>query len=289
MLPFDDPLDPGFPSALRVGTSSFASADWVGSFYPPGTKPEGYLPAYARRFDTVEIDSTFYGTPTPKQVENWRARTPEGFVFAAKVPQTVSHAELSPQSEEELAKFLDVMRGLGPKLGPLLLQFPYVSRRRHAEEWESGDRFRDRLGAIMEKLPADLRFTVEVRNDRWIAPPLLDLLRSRGIALAFVDYYTMPPRARMAARPEVVPTDFAYGRFLGNHTQRDLKVDRKAAAGGRRWDALVQDRSAEMSAWLPALRALAARIARTYVIFNNPDAGHAPASIELFRTLWKSR
>ena len=272
---------------MRVGTSSFASSDWVGSFYPPGTRPEGYLASYAKRFDTVEIDSTFYGTPAAKQVENWRARTPDGFVFAAKVPQAVTHTPLTAESAGELAKFLDVMRGLGPKLGPLLFQFPYISRTRQAEEWESGDRFRERLSALMELLPEDLRFAVEVRNDRWIGPPLLDLLRSRGIALAFVDYYTLPAMARIAAHTDAVTADFAYVRFLGNHKEMDTLVERKAAAGGRRWDELVQDRSAEMSAWLPALRRLTARIGRTYIFFNNHYAGHAPASIDLFRTLWR--
>ena len=277
---------PAFPPSLRVGTSSFASADWVGVFYPPGTRPEGYLPSYAERFDTVEIDSSFYGTPTPKQVEGWRARTPDGFVFAAKVPQVVSHTEVSAESMDELAKFLDVMRGLGPKLGPLLFQFPYIARARDAEEWSTGARFRARLATLIEHLPEDLRFAVEVRNDRWIAPPLLGLLRSRRVALAFVDYYTMPMMARIAAHPGSVTADFAYVRFLGNHKEMDAKVERKAAAGGRRWDALVQDRTADVNAWLPALRQLAVRIQRTYVFFNNHYAGHAPASIELFRSLW---
>src|SRR5262245_53213961 len=113
-----EPLANGLPPTLRVGTSSFATADWVGVFYPPGTRPEGYLPSYAERFDTVEIDATFYGTPTPKQVDNWRDRTPDGFVFAAKVPQAVSHAEVSEESLAELGTFLEVMRRLGPKLGP---------------------------------------------------------------------------------------------------------------------------------------------------------------------------
>lgn len=281
-----EPRDGALPRFLRVGTSSFATSDWVGVFYPPGTRPEGYLASYAERFDTVEIDASFYGTPTPKQVENWAARTPDGFVFAAKVPQAVSHAEVSTESLAELAKFLDVMRGLGPKLGPLLFQFPYIAKGRDAEEWSTGEHFRARLAALMEHLPEDLRFTVEIRNDRWIAPPLLDLLRSRGIALAFVDYYTMPGMARVAGRPESATADFAYVRFLGNHKEMDAIVERKAAAGGRRWDALVQDRTAEINAWLPALRALAARVQRTYVFFNNHYAGHAPASIDLFRTLW---
>src|SRR5262245_49627215 len=112
------PGDPRFPR-MRVGTSSFSSGDWVGGFYPEGTSPKDYLARYAEKLDTVEIDATFYGIPSPKQVAGWRDRTPEGFLFCAKVPQSVTHADLTDESRADLRSFLDVMRPLGAKLGPL--------------------------------------------------------------------------------------------------------------------------------------------------------------------------
>src|SRR2546427_3630269 len=74
-------------SPILLGTSSFTATGWQGSFYPKGLRPADYLSYYAQNFDTVEIDSTFYATPNVNVVRSWNAKTPEGFLFAAKVPQ----------------------------------------------------------------------------------------------------------------------------------------------------------------------------------------------------------
>jgi uncharacterized protein YecE (DUF72 family) len=274
------------PANLMVGTSSFSAEDWVGVFYPEGTRPEQYLASYAERYGTVEIDATFYRIPSAKQVAAWHARTPETFVFAAKVPQTVTHAESAEESLDDLKRFLEVMSGLEGKLGPLLFQFPYISKARHPEEYASGDRFRERLAALMEQVPAQIRFAVEVRNEKWIAAPLLDMLRARGAALAFIDFYTTPSMARLARNPENATADFAYVRFLGHHKQMDAIVEEKAQTGGRRWNEVVRDRTPEMQAWIPSLRDLSVRMTRIYAFFNNHYAGYAPGSIDLLRALW---
>jgi uncharacterized protein YecE (DUF72 family) len=72
---------------IRIGTSAFTAAGWEGSFYPPGMKPADYLSLYATKFETVELDNTFYRTPAVSTVKGWNAKTPPGFIFAAKVPQ----------------------------------------------------------------------------------------------------------------------------------------------------------------------------------------------------------
>src|SRR5437016_9564982 len=72
---------------IRLGTSSFTATGWKGSFHPKGLRPADYLSYYAQQFDTVEIDSTFYATPKVSVVRSWNAKTPEGVLFAAKVPQ----------------------------------------------------------------------------------------------------------------------------------------------------------------------------------------------------------
>lgn len=274
------------PANVRLGTSSFSTEDWVGVFYPGGTRPEEFLTRYAERLGCVEIDATFYRIPAARMVQGWREKTPDGFLFAAKVPQSVTHEERAVDDFEEMDRFLEVMRALGPKLGPLLFQFPYISKSRNPEEYASGDRFRERLSTLLEHLPEDLSFAVEVRNEKWIAPPLLDLLRSHRVALAFIDYYTTPGMARIAARPEAATAEFAYLRFLGNHREMDALVEKKAEAGGRRWDSLVRDRTREMQAWVPAVRDLAGRMREVLVFFNNHYAGHAPGSIDLFRSVW---
>src|SRR3974377_1323867 len=79
---------PHDPPHLFLGTSAFTAAGWAGTFYPEGMKSSEFLRHYARTFRTVEIDSTYYGPPSPSTVTNWRDKTPSDFIFSAKVPQT---------------------------------------------------------------------------------------------------------------------------------------------------------------------------------------------------------
>jgi hypothetical protein len=125
-------------SSIRFGTSSFSSSDWMGPFYPDGTKPSDFLGYYAKQFDTVEVDATYYSLPTERMVDRWRAVTPGGFLIAAKFPRAIVHAGekakpdsgklLMPEHTYEIRdRFLAVMSRLGDRLGPLLIQFPYFS------------------------------------------------------------------------------------------------------------------------------------------------------------------
>ncbi len=114
---------------LRLGTSSWSSEDWVGTFYPPGTTSAHFLGAYSQHFDTVEVDSTYYRIPTESMVRNWRDRTPPGFTFAAKFPQVITHEkDACSDCREDLSDFLRAMSLLEDRLGPLLLQFPYFNQ-----------------------------------------------------------------------------------------------------------------------------------------------------------------
>ena len=103
---------------LRIGTSSWSAPSWQPVFYPEGMAPAGFLGHYATRFDTVEIDATFYRIPSARLVDGWRERTPEGFLFAAKVPQVVTHEKLLEDCGDEMDAFLKVMDRLGDRLGP---------------------------------------------------------------------------------------------------------------------------------------------------------------------------
>ena len=94
---------------LLVGTSSFTASGWQGSFYPPGMQTRNFLSYYATQFKTVEIDSTYYGPPSASTVMNWYERTPPDFVFAAKVPQVVTHEKMLVNCEAEFDEFIDRM------------------------------------------------------------------------------------------------------------------------------------------------------------------------------------
>jgi uncharacterized protein YecE (DUF72 family) len=109
------------PADLR-GTSSFTVSGWNGSFYPRGMKPSDYLPFYGARFPIVEVDSTFYACPTARTVEKWNARTPPGFVFSAKVPQTITLDKVLVDCDTEFSEFMETMDTLGPKLGSIIVE-----------------------------------------------------------------------------------------------------------------------------------------------------------------------
>ena len=277
------------PDDLLVGSSSFGTDDWRGSFYPAGMEPAEYLRFYATRLRTVEIDATWYSSPSRRTVEAWAEKVPDGFVFAAKAPRVITHDRYLEGCDAEWSRFLEAMDRLGAKKGPLLLQFPYVAKGKDAEEYRTGAEFRTRLAAFLPKLPAGGQFVVEVRNEKWIAEPLLELLRSRGVALAFAHYYTMPSLAALLERCDPVTADFAYVRFLGHHREMDRQVSEARAEGARSrdWDRLIVDRTAETRAWVEPIRELLRRGRRTYVYFNNHFAGFAPGSIEVFLKVWR--
>jgi uncharacterized protein YecE (DUF72 family) len=98
---------------IRIGTSAFTAAGWAGSFYPKGMKSTEYLSFYATRFDAVELDNTFYAPPAVSTAKNWYAKTPPGFLFAAKVPQLCSDENYVAKRAERQC-FLNCFRLRGP-------------------------------------------------------------------------------------------------------------------------------------------------------------------------------
>lgn len=277
-----------FPPNLHVGTSSWSSSDWCGSFYPDSVDPGDMIRVYSDKLRTVEVDSTWYGTPSRKTVESWKAKTPEGFLFSAKVPRVISHDKYLEGCEAELDQFVSVMSGLGSRLGPMILQFPYVAKGKDPQEYRTGEDFVRRLRRFLPLLPAGFQWGIEIRNPLWVQPPLLDLLRSRSISLVFIDYYTMDPLPKLAARNEVFTSSFVYVRFLGNRKEMDAAVKQAQVAGVRKrpFESILLDRTRQMRAWIPPLKAVLAKAFQVYVYFNNHYAGYAPGSVELFDRLF---
>ena len=126
---------------IFLGTSSFTASGWEGSFYPLGMRQKDFLRHYASQFQTVEIDSTFYGTPAASTVTSWNEKTPADFTFAVRFPQVITHEKVLVDCEPEFDEFIQRMHLLGEKLGPMLLQFPKF------DKWvlKSPDEFRARL------------------------------------------------------------------------------------------------------------------------------------------------
>ncbi|HNT88338.1 MAG TPA: DUF72 domain-containing protein, partial [Candidatus Hydrogenedentes bacterium] len=240
-----------FGPLLRLGTSSLTAKGWEQAFYSPGARPAEYLREYSRRYNTVEIDATFYGMPRRDTVKRWRDETPDDFVFAAKTPQTITHDRLLENCEADMAAFLDTLRLLENKLGPVLLQFPYFAKARGVDL----PMFLDRLGPFLDTLPQDgPQFAVEVRNKTWLRPPLFDLLRSHGVALALIDHPWMPRPGALFAQAAPVTADFTYIRWLGDRKG----IEQLTTV----WRETIVDRARDIEEWLPPIKALLERKVR---------------------------
>jgi uncharacterized protein YecE (DUF72 family) len=257
---------------VLLGTSSFTAAGWEGSFYPKGMRPADYLSFYAEHFHTVEVDSTFYACPTARTVSNWAARTPEGFIFSVKVPQSITHEKVLLNCDAELKEFLDTMDILGGKLGPVVFQFPFFDKWKIKDQHE----FTDRLIPFLKKLPIERKFAIEIRNKKWLDAEFANLLRDYKIALVLQDRSFMPSPAELKFDP--ITADWTYIRWLG-----DRKGIEKQTTT---WDKIVVDRTTELSSWVDFCYQIRKRGVMIYAYANNHYAGHAPATIKQFRNLW---
>jgi uncharacterized protein YecE (DUF72 family) len=265
------------PENLLVGTSSWSNADWVGPFYSVSLQPGQYLQAYARRFCTVEIDATFYGTPAPSLVRGWREKTPPGFVFAARVPKLITHEKVLRDCQSDFSTFLSTIELLGDRLGPLLLQFPYFNRTVFA----SREPFERLLRAFLKTLPSGFQFALEIRNKNWISWDFLELLREHSVAFSLVAQAWMPRIDTLAKALDLVTGDFCYARFIGEPRGVESRI--------KKWDRLIVDKTDEMKVWVAELKQLTAQRVKTYVFFNNHYAGFAPGSAMLFEDLWEEK
>ncbi len=246
---------------LRLGCQGWNYPDWVGPFYPEGTRPAEFLGTYARAFDTVEVDSTFYAIPPESTVRGWAARTPDGFTFALKLPQEITHERRFAGSEAVEAAFFARARLLGAKLGTILVQLgPDFSPHE-----------RDALEAFLARRPVDLDLAVEFRQREWMRVETLAMLRHHGVALTLTDARWIPRKWMLAACAK--PTaDHAYIRWMG--------PDRSITTFGR----VLHDRSAELDAWAEALPAILERVRVAYGYVNNHFSGHSPANVRMLQT-----
>ncbi|HET6680510.1 MAG TPA: DUF72 domain-containing protein [Gemmatimonadaceae bacterium] len=248
---------------VRLGTQGWNYDAWTGPFYPEGTRATEYLGVYSRAFDTVEVDSTFYAVPAVKTVRGWAARTPDGFRFALKVPQEITHENRLRGVADVAAMFFDRARELGDKLGPVLLQLGP----------DFGPSELPALAAFLPLVPRDIRMAVEFRQRQWIHDGVIALLAEHHVALALTDARWIPRRT-MQKLAERVTSDFSYIRWMGPN--REI-VD---------YSRVQVDRSRELESWARVLSALAARVTTVYGYVNNHFAGHSPASArELQRLL----
>jgi uncharacterized protein YecE (DUF72 family) len=272
-------------SDIRLGASSFSSADWVGPFYPEGTAPRDFLALYAQEFDTVEVDATYYAVPSARTVDGWAAKTPEGFVLAAKFPRAIVHGGegATPDAAKVLVPaatagerdaFLAVMARLKSRLGTLVLQFPYFNKRVFPE----AEPFLERLDAFLGALPKQgFSFAVEIRNRDWYRRPFRDVCARHGAGVVLVDQGWMPHGDEVIDELDPGAIGPLYVRLLGDRE----KIEKLTTT----WEREVIDQGARLTRWARLLVAQARKGVRSFVYVNNHYAGHAPATLRRLRAL----
>jgi uncharacterized protein YecE (DUF72 family) len=273
---------------IRYGTSSFSSKDWVGPFYKNGTQPTDYLREYARSFDTVEIDSTYYSIPSVDTVKGWVGKTPDGFLISAKFPRSIVHAgkDRIPNPDDILVpeksypigdRFLKTMDYLENRLGILILQFPYFSKK----VFPSKDIFMERLDRFLGDLPSGFSYGVEIRNKSWLNRSFAEMLRKHNVSLVLVDHAWMPHPDEIADRFDLVTSDKAYVRLIGD--RKEIEAITKS------WDKEVIDRDDRLKRWADFLVNNLNRAIQTLVYINNHFAGHAPATLRKLMSMVAER
>lgn len=234
----------------------FSYKQWVGPFYPDGLNMRHHLAYYAERFNSLEIDSTFYGTPKVSTVQRWHDVTPPNFLICPKMPRSITHEARLLHAGELTAEFLQVMRHLKNKLGPVLIQFPPDFTQAEVSN----------LIHYLPLLPDDVRFAVEFRHPSWNRPETAVLLEAHNLCWASVDSVYVPRQIRPT-------TDFLYLRFIGPHGRFPTK------------DRTLVDRSDDLQAWWTALQPHLAGARAAHAFFNDDYEGFSPATCNKFKSI----
>jgi uncharacterized protein YecE (DUF72 family) len=203
-----------------IGTSGFEYDHWRGVLYEPGLRRERWLEAYAERFDTVELNATFYRLPRAETFARWAARVPPGFRFAVKASRYLTHVRRLRDPAEPIERLWSRARRLGDRFGPVLYQLP--------PRWRPNP---DRLAAFLAEVPSGHPQAVEIRDARWYRDDVLELLDRAGVALCLHDMPGSEAPARVAGSLVYVRFHGAGARYGGRYPDSSLDVWAERIAG----------------------------------------------------------
>jgi uncharacterized protein YecE (DUF72 family) len=234
----------------RIGCSGWEYKHWRGDLYPAELPRTKWFEHYAARFDTVEINNSFYRLPEQETFARWGERAPRGFLYAVKGSRYLTHMKKLKDPEEPVQRLFDRMRVLGRHLGPVLYQLPPNFRRD-----------RERLAYFLRILPKDVRQVIEFRDPSWYTDEVSALLEKHRVARCLHDM-----KGSATGRERVGP--FVYVRFHG--------------AGGTYTGDYPDDRLARWAEWLAEQRRAGIDV---YAYFNNDVGGYAPRNAVTLRRL----
>jgi uncharacterized protein YecE (DUF72 family) len=227
-------------AAIHIGTSGWHYDHWRGPFYPDDLDADRFLAYYAQRFSTVEVNNSFYRLPSERALGTWRDASPPGFSFAVKGSRFITHLKKLLDPERSLAPFMERMALLREKLGPILFQLP--------PRWHFNAA---RLEAFLQALPGGCRYALEFRDQSWINPGALNLLRRHNAAFCIYELGGY-------LAPREITADFVYirlhgpgGPYQGQYSTRTL------------------------AAWSEAISAWSRQGREVFCYFDNDEAGFA--------------
>ena len=252
----------GREGRIRVGTSGYSFADWVGPFYPAGTPRGRMLDEYVRHFDVVEINSSYYRIPTASMFERMERKTPAGFEFVVKLFGGMTH-----EIEDDSHMYREFVDSITPfkeadKFAGYLAQFPW--------KFKNSESSRAHLVTLRKRLGEDPLF-VEFRHDSWIEDQTFEFLRDLRVGYCSVD----EPRLKGLVPPVVAATtDEGYVRLHGRNERNWW-----GKGGGDRYD--YDYNGEELAEWADKMLGLESKVKKVYAFFNNCHAGHAARNAEL--------
>ena len=255
------------PQKIKIGTCAWSFDDWQGVFYPLHFPHPHWLEFYARYFSSLEIDSTFYHTPTLHAALHWMEQTPDYFCFNLKMPRAITHDLRLRECEAKLDFFIESIIPLRPKLGCILIKLPPSFLPRYDEQT---------LRHFILRLPRDCSFAIEFPHGEWHLPRIGHLLEEHRICQVWND--TTPFAKQADAAFEFLPqtADFLYIRLLGDRN------DRYRASDGaiHRYDSLQWPRDSSLESWAIKIKNHFPASRRVYIFANNSFEGFAPLTCQ---------
>jgi uncharacterized protein YecE (DUF72 family) len=230
-----------------IGTSGWVYEDWQEKFYPTDLKSEECLEYYSKRFNSVEINSTFYHLPRQKTFENWHDKTPDEFAFSAKLIKYITQNLKLKNATEPLANFLQSAKHLENKLSVVLVQLP-------PNFAKNNERLKDFL-KLTRKPQAKTRWAFEFRHESWLEQETFDILRRFDAGFVIQDSAGRWPTE------EIVTSDFVYLRF---HGPGELYSSSYSEEMLKRWAEKIAKRSSQRL--------------DVYAYFNSDVNAYAPAN-----------
>lgn len=253
---------------LKIGTSGYSFNDWIGEFYPEDIQKGKMLDFYVNHFNTVEINSTYYGIPNKQVFYHLNRKTPSDFEFIVKLHKTTTHLEVKdPTTTESILESVSPISDSG-KLHGLLAQFPFSFRMTPINL-----EYLEKVQEYCHSIP----LFVEFRHKSWDQEPVYAFLKEHKIGYCCVDepqlLNLLPPQA-------IATTQTGYIRFHGRNQQTWWDSSK-----GDRYDYFYKEN--ELNEWLGRLRELRRTTAKTYVFFNNCHQGSAVKNAKMLIEMLK--